>query len=745
MASLLPQLYFDSGAGLTPSDGSLLFFKVVGSETPKNVYSDATASTPLSNPVVSDSKGVFPQIFLSGDYDWVLTDKNLVQINTGSVDGGIDSAFIGLVADMVSNASLIIGNIVQTSGYTVNGLGANTYEIVASATGTVDGGSFIDLTGSGLQAKGLFPEGISVGQFDAKSDGVTDDTAAWVACRDYVLGDNFNRIFTAKAGQHYLPNGVSLYGMIYINVAGNVVADLATAEIIIGSNVVQANPSRLIFANGNCTIKVEGLSRSHVEFIRFNELHLYATNETGVTTTKYNVSYSNFHFDEVVNLTMETLTVSGTTAWMNENRFYGGRVTGTLSMEGDYPMNNNAFYGFKLESMIVSITANNGSLGAHSNHWHDARLESTGGSQTFTFGQYTFNNIFWQTWSNFADTMAWDIPAQTYVINDSGNNNRIVPSMYEYIEKDQLVTIDVVNLDESHVFEVSGVNADKIAVRRNGAPILDTGLIECTDKSWFTFKGSDAQSFFVQMHPYDEDGNAITTEPATGFKSSQGTTVWNVLGYWEYSSPVTGGNYAANPIADSTVKFVRYLAKTANAAVGDEHTSVSGWVSFPQEDKRVGKNVAATPYKIDLMCNSVTATSEATALDLFKFTAAGSATGTTSTGGISAELDITLVARKSTNVDTASARVQILIAKEGTSVISVTAGTPAILSNGGTLQINGITIGTKAGATTTEAILTISIQTNQADPFDALEARARIIGSAHNYNGENYLLSVDKI
>jgi hypothetical protein len=85
MASLFTPPFLDVGAGITPSDGALLYFNVVGSETDKNVYTTAAATTPHANPVVADSKGVFPQIFLSGDYDWVLTDKNGVQKNTGSV------------------------------------------------------------------------------------------------------------------------------------------------------------------------------------------------------------------------------------------------------------------------------------------------------------------------------------------------------------------------------------------------------------------------------------------------------------------------------------------------------------------------------------------------------------------------------------------------------------------------------------------------------------------------------------
>ena len=70
-----------------------------------------------------------------------------------------------------------------------------------------------------------------------------------------MLADRFNRVFVAPAGQHSLPNGVNLYGVVYCRIEGNIVASDATKEVVIGGNVVEADPCKLMFHSGNCTLK----------------------------------------------------------------------------------------------------------------------------------------------------------------------------------------------------------------------------------------------------------------------------------------------------------------------------------------------------------------------------------------------------------------------------------------------------------------------------------------------------------
>lgn len=96
------------------------------------------------------------------------------------------------VAEMQSATWIEVGQVHRTLGYYTPGDGGgNDYEIVADGTGTDDGGSFINLIGSGFQAKGLFVDGVvNIKQFAAVGDGFASDSAAISAASTFVGAGN---------------------------------------------------------------------------------------------------------------------------------------------------------------------------------------------------------------------------------------------------------------------------------------------------------------------------------------------------------------------------------------------------------------------------------------------------------------------------------------------------------------------------------------------------------------------------
>lgn len=117
--------------------------------------------------------------------------------------------YYNTVADMVSNTGLEVGDVAITLGYhsTYDG-GGNTYKIVDVATGTADGGSYIDLAGIDGQAKAAWEGGSIIDlQYGIKRDAAfqkngavqtdgTDNGPALVAMLAAAKENNYQVIFT---------------------------------------------------------------------------------------------------------------------------------------------------------------------------------------------------------------------------------------------------------------------------------------------------------------------------------------------------------------------------------------------------------------------------------------------------------------------------------------------------------------------------------------------------------------------
>ena len=189
MASLMPlgkQQYFSaSGAPLV---GGKVYTYAAGTTTPLATYSDKAGTTPNTNPVILDSRGEATIFWGSAGYKVVLKDATDVTVWTqdnlyGSADQGDLLAYETAVA--ASGGSALVG-------------------FLQSGTGAV---------ATTVQTK--LRESVSVKDFGAVGDGVTDDTAAIQAAlqsgakRVYVPQGTYSIVTSVSAT---LPNDVELYG-----------------------------------------------------------------------------------------------------------------------------------------------------------------------------------------------------------------------------------------------------------------------------------------------------------------------------------------------------------------------------------------------------------------------------------------------------------------------------------------------------------------------------------------------------
>ena len=133
--------FADVGGGIKPASGAKLFFYATGTNTFKNTYNCPDGTTANANPVIADSSGVFPDIFLNGTYKVVLQDKNGAQqweadpVEDVSTDGGQTLTFLTL-ADAVASIIIKDGDSIDIKERTSGNAGGAMWDVVLTSTVT---------------------------------------------------------------------------------------------------------------------------------------------------------------------------------------------------------------------------------------------------------------------------------------------------------------------------------------------------------------------------------------------------------------------------------------------------------------------------------------------------------------------------------------------------------------------------------------------------------------------------------
>jgi parallel beta-helix repeat protein len=156
MATRLVIPTVDVGPGIKPASGAKMFFFSTGTNAPRDTFTTAAADIPNANPVISDSNGVFPDIFINGIYKVILTDKNDVQVGFGEADPvGPDTIFsitkkptesITLTASQTTVAFTSIN--VSKAEIFLTSLSGDRGRLFAGTDFTVTSASVIELTNS---------------------------------------------------------------------------------------------------------------------------------------------------------------------------------------------------------------------------------------------------------------------------------------------------------------------------------------------------------------------------------------------------------------------------------------------------------------------------------------------------------------------------------------------------------------------------------------------------------------------
>jgi len=132
--------FADVGSGITPSSGSKLFFFESDGVTPKDTHTTKAATVANANPVIADSTGVFPSIYITGDYLVTLKDKNNSQIfglaPINEFAAVTDAAFVknfATLAAAIADTGLVDGDTFKLT----NDRGNSDWNVVLKSTVTI--------------------------------------------------------------------------------------------------------------------------------------------------------------------------------------------------------------------------------------------------------------------------------------------------------------------------------------------------------------------------------------------------------------------------------------------------------------------------------------------------------------------------------------------------------------------------------------------------------------------------------
>lgn len=149
MATRFVAPVFDTGPGSKPASGAKLEFFKTGENEQKDTFTTAAADIPNSNPVIADSNGVFPDIFISGTYKVILTDKNDVQTGFGEKDPIVESVDLTVISRLnpdtltaaIADATLLVGDVLNLEERNAGLGGGGDVDVVLLSTVTVSAGA----------------------------------------------------------------------------------------------------------------------------------------------------------------------------------------------------------------------------------------------------------------------------------------------------------------------------------------------------------------------------------------------------------------------------------------------------------------------------------------------------------------------------------------------------------------------------------------------------------------------------
>ena len=375
---------------------------------------------------------------------------------------------------------------------------------------------------------------VSVRDFGAKGDGITDDTSALILAAEYARESS--RTLRAE-GNFIITETLNLRNVSLEMTNAVFTISHSGIGVLLGGNASNPNNPRqnfgTIIRNSGISsettpdIRIIGAKGQHINIERCDYLQLYANYNASVASTDYSIAYSTFNLKKVD--TIHFLGVEN--GWINENYFYLNRTNNIIFADNPYHHNHNKFYGGTMEG-AGKIDIQRGD----NNYFYGFRFERYPSSPTnqqliINFGEYTWNNSIEASWlsSPYYTNEPYNPSPYTYVeVTDNGKGNAVFHVQENISDEVTLFSLNAntpfissanngevgvlaYQTDVDGLYNIRHLVSSKFAFMRNFGLLWESGDVPVRNGDMFTFS-ADTASFRIYLYALDGDGNVITSQ-----------------------------------------------------------------------------------------------------------------------------------------------------------------------------------------------------------------------------------------
>jgi len=392
------QFFDNNGVMLS---GGLVYTYGAGTTTPLAAYTSNTGATALSNPIVLDASGRVPtgEIWLTYGQGYKFTVKTSTGTLIGTYDNIPSAALPPLVNDAASiayeqGASITAGNFIIGQTYLITFIGSTNFQSVGAVSNTV--GIYFTATGVGSgtgtaeltrTVESRLRDSVSVKDFGAIGDGVTDDTTAIQTA----FNESQNKIVYFPAGTYIVSQ------TIYLGKNGSIAGEGPTATIIklthsgVGlyskdAGVQTTYTRNQIYKDFSITGNVNTTVAFWITFAlycNFTNIDIKIPQSTGAGFTAFRVA-GNTYLNTFINCISDTIEESGAS--------HGGRGWWIGNGENDY----GSIFAATQENTWITCRGQRANIGWDIDAANGCTLITCGGETCTTAGMRvkgSYNNI----------------------------------------------------------------------------------------------------------------------------------------------------------------------------------------------------------------------------------------------------------------------------------------------------------------------------------------------------------------